>query len=268
MSHIFLFANVVDDRMNGEHHLGGEGAFVAAAIQILKETFETNVSYSLVGKIGDDESGRFLKSTLENLGVDTSGLTVGGTQTCQAVIKGIQKVELVGFEGGPICCFTQAETKRFSELLQLPGWIFLTSNTLYNDETWEQVRHILKISPRLVFFDINWREACLKKSGFSFDSFLRERVSPVLSRAQVIKGTNEELHQFKNQIEKVKPIWLLETRGSEGSATRSGIDCSAQSESAKAVNAGWACLASILPSLESRTIIRLASSISSTGRAL
>lgn len=47
MSHLFLFANVVDDRING------------------------------------------LIRTLKKLGVDTSGLIAGRTQTCQAVIKGV-----------------------------------------------------------------------------------------------------------------------------------------------------------------------------------
>lgn len=221
MSHIFLFANIVDDRINGEHHLGGEGAFASAAIQILKETFKTDVSYTLAGRIGEDESGRFMKRTLENFGVDTSGLTIGETQTCQAIIRGVRKAEFIGFEGGPICCFTQEEANRFSELLQLPGWLFLTSSTLYDDETWAQVHSILQMSPRLLFFDINWREALLKRSGFSFGNFLQERLAPTLKRAHVIKGTREELERFKDHVKGTKAIWILETMGNEGILLRS-----------------------------------------------
>ncbi len=220
MSHLFLFANIVDDLINDRHNLGGEGAFVAAAIAILKKSFKEDVSYTLGGRIGNDESGRFLKRELESLGVDTSGLTVSESHSCQAIVRGVEQAEFVGFSGGPVCRFTPNETKRFSRMFLERGWFFLTSNTLYDDETWEQIRSILKTSPRLLFFDINWRAALLEKSGLSFDEFCRRRLMPVMEEASIIKGTQEEIRRFKDSIEKAGPMWLLETRGSNGSFLR------------------------------------------------
>ncbi len=221
MSHLFIFANIVDDLINNRHHLGGEGAFAASAIAILKQCFNEKVRYTLAGTIGNDESGRFLKQELDSLGIETSGLTVSEMQTCQAIVKGVSKAEFVGFVGGPVCRFTPKETKRFSDLLLKDGWIFLTSNTLYDDETWEQVHSILNTSPRLLFFDINWRDALLKRSKLSLDEFCQNRLVPVLERANIIKGTEEEIHRFKNFIGNTGSAWILETKGSQGSFLRS-----------------------------------------------
>lgn len=195
-NHIFLFANLVDDLIDGKHTLGGEGSFATAAIQILKEATGANIFYTLAGRLGEDASGSFLKRTLEELHVDCSGVTMGGTITPQVFVEGTQKGKFVGSNGAPICCFHEEELQHFQPEWMKPGWIFFTSNTIKDDGTWEAIQKILAASPRLVFFDINWRENIFSTGRMGREKFIEKRLAPVLQRAEIVKGTADEIRQF------------------------------------------------------------------------
>lgn len=221
---IFLFASLVDDLIDGRHTLGGEAGFATAAIQILNEMLGA-VPYALAGRIGTDASGDFLVRTLQGLRVDTISLVRDDVPTCQAIIEGVEHARFAGFRGGPICRFTAEERKHHAALLAQPGWLFCTSNTLYDEETFRNLTKILVQSPRLVLFDLNWREACPRRSGIVAESFIHERLLPACERATVLKGTTDELRRFAEWrgIDRAawfeqwpRLAWICETRGPNG----------------------------------------------------
>jgi len=217
MSSIFVFGNFVDDLIDGHQTLGGEGAFVASALQILKETTGADTSYTLAGRLDTDTSGKFLKSALETLHVDISKIAIGGTKTCQILVEGVRNGRFIRSNGGSICAFYREEWERFREELLQPGWIFFTSNTIKDNQTWEQVQKILNKSPRIVFFDINWREHIFARGQLHREKFVEERLVPVLQRAEIIKGTAEEIQQFQYLLRDLKKSkWIIETMGRHG----------------------------------------------------
>lgn len=215
-SHIFIFANLVDDRINNKHYLGGEGGFAAATIQILNGIYTKNIPYTLAGQLGNDYSGKFLINTLQKLQVNTSGLSIVDTSTSQAITKGIKNVKFISFKGGSICSFTQEEFARFNQQLFSKGWLFLTSNTLYDQQTWQQVKKIITLSPRLIFFDINWRQAFLKRYSFCENTFIKNRVLKVIKASALLKGTTQELALVRKYIKFKSDLCVVETKGAEG----------------------------------------------------
>jgi sugar/nucleoside kinase (ribokinase family) len=215
--HIFIYANLVDDIINGKHYLGGEGGYLACTIQILNEVYNESVPYTLGGQIGNDSSGLFLINYLQSLNVNTLGLRISKTNTCQAITKRVRRAEFIGFQGGPVCLFTERETNKFYNELLSNGWLFFSSNTLYDDLTWTQVCKTVSNSPRLNFFDINWREALLKRYNFVESSFIKNRILPIIKFVSVLKGTSDELRLLSKymNLQKSIPV-IVETRGSKG----------------------------------------------------
>jgi len=222
--HIFLFANLADDLIGGHHNLGGETSFASVAIQVLRRISGEPIPYVIGGAIGKDPSGEFLKKTLQSYDVDITGLRTSQTPSRQVLTKGVKNATFIGYRGGPFCQFTEVDKERFRPLCQEPGWFFLTSNTFIDPETWGPVRSTLLESPRLIFFDLNWRKALLKESGYSENEFLADYVLFVLERSTIIKVTETEMSFLERSLNRKrsqffelwkKLQWIVVTNGPE-----------------------------------------------------
>lgn len=190
-----------------EQNPGGAVANVLAAMARLGERT------AFIGKVGNDIHGRFLKETLDNVGIDTTGLVMSKDffTTLAFVALSANGERTFSFARKP-GADTQLKAEEVNESILESSVIFHVGSLSLTDEPARSATHhavkTAKARGAVISYDPNYRA-----SLWSNEAIAKERMRELLSYVDIMKLSDEETELLTDEAEPELAAKRLNDRG-------------------------------------------------------